>query len=121
MPDYRIRPTMCKHHYSANVCAKFVFPILPKLGYIMQYFMLFPMMTDRKLGHKLTNVKTARVNKVVIAFVYRITWRKHLYSARSVFLIVLKLNYIVQYFMLFLMTYSKLGYKLTNAIIYDIN
>jgi hypothetical protein len=69
------------------------------------------------LGQKLINVKTARINKVVIAFVYRITLRKHLYSARvrtrSVLLIVLKLNYFVQYFMLFLMTYSKLGHKLT--------
>jgi hypothetical protein len=69
------------------------------------------------LGQKLINVKTARINKVVIAFVYRITLRKHLYSAsvrtRSVLLIVLKLNYVVQYFMLFPMTYSKLGHKLT--------
>ena len=74
-------------------------PIVPELDYIVQYFMLFPMMYN-KLGHKLTNVKTARINKVEIAFVYGITLRKHLYSvsvrARSVLLIVLKLNYIVQ-------------------------
>jgi hypothetical protein len=44
----------------------------------MQYFMLFPIMYS-KLGHKLTNVKTASINKVLIAFVHRITLRKHLY------------------------------------------
>ena len=32
-----------------------------------------------KLGHKFTNVKTARINKLLIAFVHRITLRKHLY------------------------------------------
>jgi hypothetical protein len=63
MPDYR------KHQYSASICAKSVFPIVPKLDYIMQYFMLFPMMYS-KLGHKLTNVKTATINKVLIALVH---------------------------------------------------
>jgi hypothetical protein len=116
MPDYRI--TMRKHLYSASVCAKSVFPTVPKLDCIMQYFMLFPMMYS-KLGHKLTNVKTARINKVIIAFVYRITLRKHVDSAsvcaKSVFPIVPKLEYIMQYFMLFPMMYSKLGHKLTNV------
>jgi hypothetical protein len=70
---------MRKYQYSASVCAKSVFPIVPKLDYIMQYFMLFPMMYS-KLGHKLTNVKTASINKVLVAFVHRITLRKHLYS-----------------------------------------
>jgi hypothetical protein len=95
---------MRKHQYSASVCAKSVFPIVPNLDDIMQYFMLFPMMYS-KLGHKLTNVKTARINKVLIAFVHRITHRKHLYSpglyAESVCAIVPKLDYIVQFFMLF--------------------
>ena len=66
MPDYRI--TMRKHQYSASVFAKSVFPIVLKLDYIMQYFMLFPMMYS-KLGQKLTNVKTARINKVIIALI----------------------------------------------------
>ena len=76
LPDYRI--TMRKHQYSASVCAKSVFPIVPKLDHIIQHFMLFLMMYS-KLGHKLTNVKTASINKVLIAFVHRITLRKHLY------------------------------------------
>jgi hypothetical protein len=91
---------------------------LPNYFQARLYYAVFHALSS-KLGHKLTNVKTARINKVVIAFVYRITLRKHLYSAsvraRSVFLIVLKLNYIVQYFTLFLTTYSKLGHKLTNV------
>jgi hypothetical protein len=68
MPDYRI--TMRKHQYSASVGAKSVFPIVPKLYYIIQYFMIFPTMYS-KLGHKLTNVKTASINKVLIAFVHK--------------------------------------------------
>jgi hypothetical protein len=95
-----------KHQYSASVCAKFVFPIVPKLDYIIQYFMVFPMMYS-KLGHKLTNVETASINKVLIAFVHRITLCKHLYSpgvyAESVRAIIPnldvaapKLDYIVQ-------------------------
>jgi hypothetical protein len=68
MPDYRI--TMRKHQYSASVCAKLVFQIVPKLDYIIHYFMIFPMMYS-KLGHKLTNVKTASINKVLIAFVHK--------------------------------------------------
>jgi hypothetical protein len=78
-----------------------------------------------KLGQKLTNVKTARINKVLIAFVHRITLRKHLYSAsvyaKSVFLIVPELDYIVQYFTLFPAIYSKLGHRLTNVKIARIN
>jgi hypothetical protein len=93
------RITLCKHLYSIGVYEKSVFPVVPKLDYIMQYFMLFPMMYS-KLGHKLTNVKTARINKFLIAFVHRITLRKHLYSAgvyaESVCSIVPKLDYIVQ-------------------------
>jgi hypothetical protein len=99
MPDYRI--TMRKHQYSASVCAKSVFPIVPKLDYIIPYFMIFPMMFS-KLRHKLTTVKTASINKVLIAFVHRITLRKHLYSpglyAESFCAIVPKLDYIVQFF-----------------------
>jgi hypothetical protein len=53
---------MRKYQYSASVFAKFVFPIVLKLDYIMQYFMLFPMMYS-KVGHKLTNVEIARINK----------------------------------------------------------
>ena len=86
---------MREYQYSASVCAKSVFPIVPKLDYIMQYFMLFPTMYS-KLRHKLTNVKTASINKVLIAFVHRITLRKHLYSpgvyAESVCAIVPKLD-----------------------------
>jgi hypothetical protein len=89
---------MRKNQYSASPCAKSVFPIVPKLDYIMPYFMLFQMMYS-KLGHKLTNVKTARINKLLIAFVHRITLRKHQYSAsvcaKSDFPIVPKLNYMV--------------------------
>jgi hypothetical protein len=33
-----------------------------KLKYVVQHFMLFPMIYT-KLGHKLVNVKTARINK----------------------------------------------------------
>jgi hypothetical protein len=58
---------MRKHLYSASVCAKSVFPIVPKLDYIMQYFTLFPVM-DNKLGHKLTNIEIARIKKVLITF-----------------------------------------------------
>ena len=65
------------------------------------------LMMYSKLRHKLTNVKTARINKLLIAFVHRITLRKHLYSpgvyAESVCSIVPnldvtapKLDYIVQ-------------------------
>ena len=86
---------MRKYQYSASVCAKSVLPIVPKLEYIIQYFMIFPMMY-RKLGYKLTNVKMASINKVLIAFVHRITLRKHLYSpcvyAESVCAIVPKLD-----------------------------
>ena len=66
---------MRKHQYSASGCAKSIFPIVPKLDYFMQYFMLFPMMHN-KLRHRLTNVKTTSINKVLIAFVHRITLRK---------------------------------------------
>jgi hypothetical protein len=66
MPDYRI--TMRKHQYSASVFAKSVYPIVPKFNYIVQYFMLFLMLYS-EFGHKLTNVKMARINKVIIAFV----------------------------------------------------
>ena len=58
-----------------------------------------------KLRHKLTNVKTARINKLLIAFVHRITLRKHLYSAtvyaKSFYSIVPQLDYVVQFFMFF--------------------
>jgi hypothetical protein len=114
MPDYRI--TLRKHLYSASLSANCANATAPKLKYLVQYFMLFPMIYS-KLGHKLTIVKTARINKVIIAFVYRITLRKHVYSAsvcaKSVFPIVPKLAYIMQYFMLFPTMYSKLGHKLT--------
>ena len=79
MPDYR-EFTVRKHQYSASVCAKSDFPIVPKLNYMVQYYMPF-LMKYRKLGHKLTNVKRTRINKLLIAFDHRITLRKHLYSA----------------------------------------
>ena len=60
--------TVRKHQYSASVCAKSDFPIVPKLNYMVQSCMLFLMMYG-KPGHKLTNVKTARINKLLIAFV----------------------------------------------------
>ena len=122
MPVYRI--TIRKHQYSASVCAKSVFPIVPKLDYIIQYFMIFPMMY-RKLGHKLTNVKTVSINKGLIAFVHRITLRKHLYSpglyAESFCAIVPKLDYIVQFFTLFPAMVSTLRHKLANVKIERIN
>ena len=116
--------TVRKHQYSASVCANSDFPIVPKLNYMVQYCMSFLMMYS-KLGHKLTNVKTARINKLLIAFVHRITLRKHLYSAtvyaKSVFSIVPQLDYVVQFFMLFPAMYSKLRHKLANVNIARIN
>jgi hypothetical protein len=95
---------MRKHQYSASVCAKCVCPIVPKLNYMVQDCMLFLIMYS-KLGRRLTNVKTARINNLLIAFVHRITLRKHLYSAtvnaKSVFSIAPQLDYVVQFFMLF--------------------
>ena len=115
---------MRKYQFSASVCAKSVFPIVPKLDYIMQYFMLFPTMHS-KLGYKLTNVKTARINKVLIAFVHRITLRKHLYSpglyAESVCAIVHKLDYIALFFTLFPAMFSSLRHKLANVKVERIN
>ena len=60
--------TVRKHQYSASVCAKSDFPIVPNLNYVVQYYMPFPMMYS-KLGHRLTKVKTARINNLLIAFV----------------------------------------------------
>ena len=114
---------MRKHQYSASVCAKSVFPIVPKLDYIMQYFMLFPTMYS-KLRHKLTNVKTGSI-KVLIAFVHRITLRKHLYSpglyAESVCAIVPKLDYIALFFTLFPAMFSSVRHKLANVKVERIN
>ena len=64
MPDYSI--TLRKHLYSVSLYANCANATAPKLKYVVQYFMLFPMMYS-KLGHWLTNVKTARVyvNKVI--------------------------------------------------------
>ena len=116
--------TVRKHQYSASVCANSDFPIVPKLNYMVQYCMSFLTMYS-KLGHKLTNVKTARINKLLIAFVHRVTLRKHLYSAtvyaKSVFSIVPQLDYVVQFFMLFPAMYSKLRHKLANVKIARIN
>jgi hypothetical protein len=90
----------------------------------MQYFMIFQMMHS-KLGHKLTNVKTARINKSLIASVHRITLRKHLYSpgiyAESVCSIVPKLDYIMQFFTLFPAMFSTLRHKLANVNVARIN
>jgi hypothetical protein len=122
MPDYRI--PIRKHQYSASVCAKSVFPIVHKLDYIIQYFMIFPMMYS-KLGHKLTNVKKASINKVLIAFVHRITLRKHRYSpgvyTETVRSIVPKLDYIMQFFTLFLAVFSTLRHNLANVKVERIN
>ena len=116
--------TVRKHQYSASVCANSDFPIVPKLNYMVQYCMSFLMMYS-KLGHKLTNVKTARINKLLIAFVHRITLRKHLYSAtvyaKSVFSIVPQLDHVVQFFMLFPAMHSKLRHKLANVKFARIN
>ena len=72
-----------------------------------------------KLGHKFTNVKTARINKLLITFVHRIALRKNIYSAtvyaESVYSIVPKLDYVVQFFMLFPAMYSKLRHKLAHV------
>ena len=116
--------TMRKHQYSASVCAKSVCPIVPKLNYMVQNCMLFLIMYS-KLGHRLTNVKTARINKLLIAFVHRITLRKRLYSAtvyaKSIFSIVPQLDYVVQFFMLFPAMYSKSRHMLANVKIARIN
>jgi hypothetical protein len=118
------RITLGKQRYSVGVYEQYVFPVLPKLDYITHYFMLFPTIYS-KLGHKLTNVKTARINKLLIAFVHRITLPKHLYSAlvyaKSVFSIVPQLDYVVQFFFLFPAMYSKLRHKLGNVKIARIN
>jgi hypothetical protein len=86
--------------------------------------MLF-LMIYGNLGHKLTNVKTARINKLLIAFVNWITLRKHLYSAtvyaKSVYSIVPQLDYVLLFFMLFPGMYSKLRHKLANVKIAKIN
>jgi hypothetical protein len=115
---------MRKYQYSASVCAKSVFPIIPKLDYVIQYFMIFPMMYS-KLGHKLTNVKTARINKVLIAFVHIITLSKHLYSpgvyAETVCSIVPKLDYIMQFFTLFPAMFSTLRHKFAKVKVERIN
>jgi hypothetical protein len=115
---------MRQYQYSARVCAKSVFPIVPKLDYVMQYFMLFPMMYS-KLGPKITNIKTASINKVLIAFVHRFTLRKHLYSpglyAESVCAIVPKLHYMVKFFTLFPDMFSTLRHKLANVKVARIN
>jgi hypothetical protein len=115
---------MRKCKYSAIACTKTVFPIAPKLDYIMPYLVLFPMIYW-KLGHKLTNVKTARISKLLIAFVHRITLRKHLYSAtvyaKSVFSIVPELDYIVQFFTLFPAVVSTLRHNLAKVKIAKIN
>jgi hypothetical protein len=107
-----------KHQYSASVCAKSDIPIVPKLNYMVQTCILFLLMYG-KLGYKLTNVKTARINKLLIAFVLRITLRKHLYSAavyaKSVYSIVPQLDYVVQFFMFFPAMYSKLRHRLANV------
>jgi hypothetical protein len=93
--------TVRKHQYSASVSVKSDFPIVPKLNYMVQSCMLFLMMYG-KLGHKLTNVKTARINKLLITFVHRITLRKHIYSAtvyaKSFYSIIPQLDYVVQFF-----------------------
>jgi hypothetical protein len=77
------------------------------------------LMMYSKPGHKLTNVKTARINKLLIAFVHRITLRKHLYSAtvyaKSIYSIVPQLHYVVQFFLLFRTMYSKLRHKLAHV------
>ena len=118
------RITLGKQRYSVGVYEQYVFPVLPKLDYITHYFMLFPTIYS-KLGHKLTNVKTARINKLLIAFVHRITLPKHLYSAlvyaKPVFSIVPQLDYVVQFFLLFPAMYSKLRHKLANVKIARIN
>ena len=83
------------------------------------------LMMYSKLGHKFTNIKTARINKLLITFVHRITLRKHLYSplvyAKSVFSIVPQLDYVVQFFMLFPAMYRNLRHKLVNVKIARIN
>ena len=63
MPDYSIT-LRGKHLYSASLYANCVYATAAKLKYFVQHFMLFPMMYS-KLGHKLVNVKTARINKLV--------------------------------------------------------
>jgi hypothetical protein len=91
---------------------------------MVQSCILFLMMYG-KLGHKLTNIKTTMINKLLIAFVNWITLRKHLYSAlvyaKSVFSIVPQLDYVVQFFLLFPAMYSKLRHKLVNVKIARIN
>jgi hypothetical protein len=86
--------------------------------------MLFLMLYG-KLGHKLTNIKTARIDKLLIAFVNWITLRKHIYSAlvyaKSVFSIVPQLDYVVQFFLLFPAMYRNLRHKLANVKIAKIN
>jgi hypothetical protein len=115
VPEYRI--TMRKHQYSANVCAKSVFAIVPKLDYVMQYFMLFPMVC-RILGHKLTKVNTARINKVIIAFFIELHCANiYIQQAfmQNLFAQLFPNSLYCAVFNFFPTIYSKLGHKLTNV------
>ena len=55
MPDYRIT-LLGKHLYSASLYANCVNATAAKLKYVVQHFMLFPMIYS-KLGHKLVKDK----------------------------------------------------------------
>ena len=63
LPNSNMLSSICgKHLYSASLYANCVNATAAKLKYVVQHFMLFPMIYS-KLGHKFVNVKTARINK----------------------------------------------------------
>jgi hypothetical protein len=86
--------------------------------------MLFLMMY-RKLGHKLTNVKTAMINKLLIAFVNWVTlaniYIQQPFTPNLFSQLFPNSSYIVQFFMLFPAMDSKLRHKLVNVKISRIN
>ena len=96
MPDYRI------NNAQISIFSKRLRKIcLPNCSQTRLYYpVLHALSTDvQQIGAQAHHVKTASINKVLIAFVHRITLRKHLYSqglyAESVCAIIPKLDYIV--------------------------
>jgi hypothetical protein len=87
-------------------------------------FLLFLMMYG-KLVHKFTNVKTAKINKLLIAFVNWVTlaniYIQQPFTPNLFSQLFPQLDYVVQFFMLFPAMYSKLRHKLVNVKIARIN
>ena len=67
MPDYRIYNAQIS--IFSNRLRKICLPNCSETQLYCEYFMLFPPVMYSKLGHMLTNVKTAMINKVLIALI----------------------------------------------------